>query len=80
MATITIKKIPDDLYKRLKETALYNRRSINSEIIYCIENTIKSHKIEADEFIAQINNFYRDKNIPLLTDDILKEFKGYGRM
>lgn len=80
MATITVKKIPDDLYRKLKETASYNRRSINSEVIYCIENTVKSRKIDADEFIAQINNFYRDKNIPLLTDDTLKEFKECGRI
>ena len=80
MATITVKNIPDDLYKKLKEAASYNRRSINSEVIYCIENYVKSRKINADEFIEQINNFYREKHIPLLTNDTLREFKECGRL
>ena len=80
MATITVKNIPDDLYKKLKENASINRRSINREVIYCIENTVKSRKIDTDEFITQIDNFYRDKNIPLLTDTTLKEFKERGRL
>jgi len=31
MATVTVKGIPDQLYKRLKKRAAENRRSINSE-------------------------------------------------
>ncbi len=37
MATITVKKFPDELYDRLKQSAGANRRSINSEVIVCIE-------------------------------------------
>lgn len=44
MATVTIKNIPDDLYAELKWIAKANRRSINSEIIVCIERQIGSFK------------------------------------
>ena len=40
MATITVKNIPDDLYERLKQAARAHRRSINSEVIVCIERAV----------------------------------------
>jgi plasmid stability protein len=53
MATITVKNIPDDVYERLKQSAQANRRSINSEIIVCIERAVSPHVIEPDEWIAR---------------------------
>jgi len=80
MATITVKNIPDDLYKKLKTTASIHRRSINNEIIFCIENTIKSKKIDPNEFIARIDDFYKKLSLPVLSDDKLKEYKQSGRL
>ena len=37
MPTITVKNIPEDLYARLKAYAAANRRSVNSQVIVCIE-------------------------------------------
>jgi antitoxin FitA len=48
MATVTVKNIPDVLYQRLKSVAEINRRSINSEIIVCIENAVASRRIDID--------------------------------
>lgn len=39
MKTITVKNIPDNLYDRLRQSAEENHRSINSEIILCIERS-----------------------------------------
>jgi plasmid stability protein len=56
MATVTVKNIPDELYERLKTVAQINRRSINSEIIVCIENARRlrqltaGHRISDEEF------------------------------
>jgi plasmid stability protein len=80
MATVTVKNIPDNLYDKLKKTASYNHRSINSEIIFCIENTVKSRKINADDFLNQLNNFYKNIDIPPLTDEKLREYKEDGRL
>ncbi len=79
MATITIKNIPNDLYQKLKESANLHRRSINSQVIHCIETVVHSKKIDPDEIIDQINIFYRDKKIPALNDDMLTEYKKAGR-
>ncbi|MBW1716868.1 MAG: Arc family DNA-binding protein, partial [Deltaproteobacteria bacterium] len=51
MATVTVKNIPDELYERLKTVAEINRRSINSEIIVCIENAVTSRRINPDEVL-----------------------------
>jgi plasmid stability protein len=53
MATLTIKNIPDELYEKLKKSAEANRRSINSEIIVCIERTVASHRVNPDAVIAE---------------------------
>jgi plasmid stability protein len=52
MATLTLKKIPDTLYNQLKEAARFHRRSINSEILYCVERTLNPHEINVAEHLA----------------------------
>lgn len=53
MATVTVKNIPDDLYERLKAVAESNRRSINSEIIVCIENAVGSRRIDPEKLLKE---------------------------
>ena len=53
MATVTVKNIPDDIYRRLKTVAGMNRRSINSEIIRCIEKAVISRRIEVSEVLDE---------------------------
>ncbi|MEJ2084113.1 MAG: Arc family DNA-binding protein [Acidobacteriota bacterium] len=53
MATITVKKIPDDLYGQLREAAKLHRRSINSEIIVCLETALRSQPVSAEEIVAR---------------------------
>lgn len=49
MASLTIKNIPDDLYDRLKQAASAHHRSVNSELIYCLESTLLPTKLTATE-------------------------------
>ncbi|OGL47073.1 MAG: hypothetical protein A2161_20255 [Candidatus Schekmanbacteria bacterium RBG_13_48_7] len=80
MTTITIKNIPDDLYEKLKKKAKENRRSINSEIILCIEQMVQSTRLDAKEFLKKIDVLMDGLNIPYLTDEFLKEAKDEGRL
>lgn len=61
MATITVKKIPDDLYEQLREAAKLHRRSINSEIIVCLETALKSQHVSADETLARARRLRRQQ-------------------
>lgn len=54
MATVTLKNVPDELYERLKATAQAHRRSINSELIHCLETVLKPRKISAEERLARL--------------------------
>jgi antitoxin FitA len=50
--TITIKNIPAELYDRLKQSASLHRRSINSEVIALIEESISARKRKPEDFLA----------------------------
>ncbi len=58
MATLTLKNVPDDLYKALKEAAAKNRRSLNQEAILRLEQAVPG-KAERDpeEIIARLRRF-----------------------
>jgi len=47
--TLTLKNIPDEVYERLKVVAKANRRSLNSEIIMCLEAALVSTRISPKE-------------------------------
>jgi plasmid stability protein len=47
MASLTIKNIPDELYEHLKQAANAHHRSVNSELIYCLERTLLPSKLSA---------------------------------
>ena len=79
MPTITVKNIPEDLYERLKESARAHRRSINSEVIVCIEKAIGTNKIDVEAEIADARELREKIGDYDLTDDDLKQFKSEGR-
>ena len=51
MPTITIKNIPNTLYEDLKQVAVGNHRSINSEVIVCLERALGARKIDEEEVL-----------------------------
>ena len=53
MAAITLKGIPDDLYQRLKLAAKAHHRSLNSEVIACLERQLSPHAPSTDERLAR---------------------------
>lgn len=53
MTTITLKNIPDSLYSNLKQAAKTNRRSINSEILVCLEKSLTPYRYQIDEHLTQ---------------------------
>ncbi len=40
MPTLTVKNLPPESYQRLKDSARAHRRSLNSELIVCIERAL----------------------------------------
>lgn len=79
MATVTLKNIPDTLYHQLKEAARIHHRSINSEIIYCMERTLSPHKINVAEHLATARQLRAKTANYLLTDEEIDKAKSEGR-
>ena len=54
MASITLKNIPDDLYDLLRTQAAAHHRSINGEMIHCLETVLRPTTIGVEERLARL--------------------------
>jgi len=79
MATITIKNIPDALYSRLKLKASEHRRSLNKEVITCLEQSARSVPLDPEAFLAQAREIRKLVKGPPLTERRLRQLKSAGR-
>lgn len=52
-ATITLKNIPDEIYDSLKQAAETHHRSMNSEVIACLERVLLPSKAGHDEHLMR---------------------------
>ena len=79
MPTLTIKNIPDELYSRLKESARVHCRSLNSEIIYCVERMLVPYKIDISGHLAMASKLRAKTATNKLTDEDLAVAINIGR-
>jgi antitoxin FitA len=79
MPTITVKNVPDDIYEDLKNSANIHRRSINSEVIFCIEKVVRSRRLDPNELFTRVEAIRNKIDVPPLTDTVLRQAKGEGR-
>jgi antitoxin FitA len=79
MPTITVKNIPTEIYDELKKSAEASHRSINSEIIACIERAVRSQQINPELLLANARKL-RSKTVSHpITDDEFNQAKTTGR-
>ena len=55
MPTLTIKRLPDELYHQLKARTEANRRSLNSEILVCLERAVRATPVEVAGALTRID-------------------------
>lgn len=79
MPTITVKNIPDDLYAHLKEVANKNHRSINSEIIVCIEHALHSRRISPETAVTRARQLRERTGKYIINDAEFTKAKNTGR-
>lgn len=79
MPTITLKNIPPDLYELIKQSAAANRRSINNEIITCIERAVRGRKVDPETLLDRARRLrLKTKDHPLADNDLVT-WKQVGR-
>ena len=79
MTTITVKNIPDNLYEALKARAQLNRRSVNSEIIHTLEETLMPRPVNVETLIANARQLRELTADYPLTDELLRQARDEGR-
>ena len=79
MPALTLKNIPEDLYDRLKEAARAHRRSLNSEILYCVERMLVPYRIDVSEHLAIARKLREKTAAYALTDELVDAAKNDGR-
>ncbi len=79
MASLTIKNIPDNLYEHLKHAASNHHRSINSEVIVCLEKALLPTKASALDLKSSAQRLREKVNKSTFTIDDIDAAKQEGR-
>ena len=79
MPNLTIKGIPEGLYKQLKKRAARHRRSLNSEIIWCLEHAASLTTVDPEAWLVKADNLRNRLGLTPVTEQSLREIKTAGR-
>lgn len=79
MPTLTIKRLPDPLYRRLKQQAAEHRRSLNGEIIVCLERALGVSQLEPETWLAQARALRERLQVRPLSEADLRAARRTGR-
>ena len=75
---ITVKNIPDSLVRKIEASSNKNRRSINSEIIFQLEQKLNPPRQKIPT-LKQIDSLRAKTKAHYLTESELEDFKNEGR-
>ena len=80
MATVTLKKVPDELVRMLKQEAKHNRRSLNQEALARLEASLAGGRRSSEEAVKALRRLHkRLAGMVPLTDAFLNRAKNDGR-
>lgn len=79
MPSLTVKNIPKELCERLKKSAAGNRRSLNQEVIVCLERAVVDAAVKPGELLSRVRALRERNRRIFVTDKVLREAKNTGR-
>ena len=77
MVAITIKSLPAEVHERLKVLAAQNRRSLQNEIIFCLERYAKRTAATKEELLAKAVKLHTE--LPKVDHRLIDDMKRDGR-
>ncbi|MXW48651.1 MAG: plasmid stability protein [Gammaproteobacteria bacterium] len=77
MPSITIEAIPPALHQRLKDAAKRHRRSLQNEIVACLERYVDQLPKSKSELLAEAAVLRN--GLPSVNHDLVDQFKHAGR-
>jgi antitoxin FitA len=79
MVAITVKNIPAELYERVKERARLNHRSVNSEVITLLEQSLLPAPINVAETLERTRRIRELTTRYVIKDHEITRMKNEGR-
>jgi antitoxin FitA-like protein len=81
MATVTLKNVPSELVRMLKDVAKQNRRSLNQEALARLESSLTAPpRRSGAQTVNGLRRLHkRLEGMPPLTDSFLNRAKAQGR-
>ena len=79
MPSLTIKSIPEQVLDRLRDSAAANRRSLNSEVLYRLEQSMQYRVAEPEQLLARVQALRARTSLPPMTDEALRRMRDEGR-
>lgn len=80
MPTITLKNVPEDLHRRLTARAAKHRRSLNQEVIACLEKITLAddqpeRTFDKEAFLAELDRAHEEMRIKgiWITDEWVRD-------
>jgi plasmid stability protein len=70
MANVTIKNLPDELYRDLQLLAKRNQRSLNNQLIVTIQRSLRAENVDPAELRAQARQFRKRLTRGLTPEEI----------
>ena len=79
MPSITVKNIPQELYNKLKIVATLNHRSINNEMINCLESVLMPQRLTVSEKLIRAKRIRNKIDITKIDANEIKRAIEEGR-
>ena len=79
MPSLTIKSMPERVYRSLKQSAKVHHRSINGEALACLERTLGLTQPSPLTVLSRVDQIRQGVQTSRLTDRILSKAKQAGR-
>jgi plasmid stability protein len=79
MVAVTLKNIPIELYERVKQNAKTNHRSINSELIAIIEQSVMPQPLDVKAWLEKARQLREMTAHYVIRDEELTGLKNEGR-
>ena len=79
MPNVNVRNLPKDLHRRLKERAKRNHRSLNSELIACLQDAAMPRRTDPDEAAERLRALRTRFRGPPLTDEEIARLVAEGR-
>lgn len=78
MPTLTVKNVPPELHRRLKQRAERNRRSLNGELLECLREAAMPRRVDPEALLASAREL-RGRVRGRLSEARLRALKNAGR-